>query len=58
MKNHNPQTIGELIKALASGEFEMGDEIQLLDNCVLMARRKVTNGVELTGAIKLPVSKN
>ncbi len=59
MDNHKPKTIGELIKALTSGEFEMGDEIQLLDNGVLMARRSYINakgrGVKLTGVIELPV---
>jgi len=59
MDNHKPKTIGELIKALTSDEFEMGDEIQLLDNGVLMCRRPLLmHGVKLTGAIELPVSKN
>jgi len=58
MDNHKPKTIGELIKALTSDEFEMDDEIQLLDNGVLMCRRQLLNGIKLTGAIEVPVSKN
>ena len=56
--DHKPETIGDLIKALSSDEFEMGDEIQVLDNGVLMCRRHLIGKVKLTGGVQLPLSEN